>query len=113
LWEPGPEALFYPRIVLLVTPRFYPRFRGLPILMQRKVLRWHPASSLVFKWHPFGVSSQGFSKTYPRFFQRGNRFRARYTGKIIEKFIQRPAMLDVISEGLKRHSSSAKNGLAA
>jgi hypothetical protein len=81
--------------------------------MQRKVLRWHPASSLVFKWQPFGVSSEGFRRIYPRLFQSGNRFRPRYTGKILEKFIQRPAMLDVIGEGLKGYTCSTKNGLAA
>ena len=47
-----PNLLFYPRTGLLVTPRFYPGFRGVPILMQRKVLRWHPACSLVFEWQP-------------------------------------------------------------
>jgi len=81
--------------------------------MQRKVLRWHPACSLVFKRQPFGVSSEGFGKTYPCFFQRGNCFHARYTGKIIEKFIQRPAMPDAIGEGFKRYPGPAKNGLAA
>src|SRR6266481_727560 len=50
-----PNLLFYPRTVLLVTPRFYPGFRGVPILMQRKVFRWHPACSLTFEWQPFRV----------------------------------------------------------
>ena len=53
-----PNLLFYPRIVLLVTPRFYLPFQEVSILMQRKVLRWHPACSLVFKWQPFGVRKQ-------------------------------------------------------
>jgi hypothetical protein len=47
-----PKLLFYLRTVLLVTPRFYLSFQDVSILMQRKVLRWHPACSLVFKWQP-------------------------------------------------------------
>jgi len=47
-----PKLLFYPRTVLLVTPRFYLSFQGVSILMQRKVLRWHPVCSLVFKRQP-------------------------------------------------------------
>ena len=47
-----PNLLFYPRTVLLVTPRFYPPFREASILMQRKVLRWHPAHAPWFKRQP-------------------------------------------------------------
>ena len=54
-----------------------------------------------------------FSKTHPRLLKRGNRFCKRYTGKILEKFIQRPAMLDVVSKRSKWYPGPAKNGLAA
>jgi hypothetical protein len=51
----SPKLLFYLRTVLLVTTRFYLPFQGVSILMQRKVLRWHPAYSRVFKWQPIGM----------------------------------------------------------
>jgi len=52
----SPNLLFYLRSVPLVTPRFYLPFQGVSILMQRKVLRWHPASSPVFKRLPLDRS---------------------------------------------------------
>src|SRR4029077_7224259 len=47
------------------------------------------------------------------FFDRRNSFGAGYTGEIFQKLRQRPPVLQIVCQGPKRNSRSAKDGFTA
>src|SRR6267154_2425276 len=123
------------RILAKIRPAFIPAgclaraLKGAPAAMAAfTISEWAGVTTLrivsvsILAFHIFswalpprlkGISFQSGGQARPSFFDRRDSFGAGYTGEIFKKLRQRPPVLQIICQRLKRNPRSAKHGFTA